>query len=84
MMDLPGENFLMHLLIFIYLIYALYIGAKGRRIAWQRRKFRSVAHFQATMNVWNIVGGVFTILGILHFIWSFNAFVWPYFDKLFF
>ncbi|MCB1220775.1 MAG: hypothetical protein H7A35_05045 [Planctomycetales bacterium] len=39
-------------------LYALYIGQKGKELAWQGRRFNDINQFNDTMSAWNIAGWI--------------------------
>jgi hypothetical protein len=44
-------------------VYWIYIGVNGRKLAWQSRKFESLKQYKQVMAAWDTVGGVlFSIL----------------------
>jgi hypothetical protein len=48
----------------LYLIYAIYIGIQGKKLAWQSRRFDSVQQFGETQRTWNIAGVILLVIGI--------------------
>lgn len=60
------------------LVYAIYIGIKGKEIAWRSRRFDSLAQFDETMRIWNIWGIVFVVLAVVgivvYFVFFFTIF----------
>jgi hypothetical protein len=43
--------------------YVVYLGIKGRELAWRGRRFADTAQYEATMRVWNIVGAISLVIG---------------------
>ena len=37
----------------LQLVYAIYVGIEGRKLAWKNRRFESVQQFEETMRAWN-------------------------------
>lgn len=55
-------------LFYLWPLYALVIGLKGRELAWRQRRFGSVAQYAATLGAWDTVGKVFVALDLLFYI----------------
>jgi hypothetical protein len=49
-------------------VYAIYVGIKGKELAWQNRRFDSVYQFRDTMRAWNSWGIFWMVIGIIGFI----------------
>jgi hypothetical protein len=45
------------------IVYSIYVGIKGREMAWQGRRFDSIEQFEGTMKAWNTWGLVCLIVG---------------------
>jgi hypothetical protein len=62
----------------LYLVYAIYMGIKGRELAWRSRRFDSLMQYEDTMRAWNNWGiGCLAALilgGLLYFIFAFAIF----------
>jgi hypothetical protein len=54
------------------LVYAIYIGASGKELAWKGKRFNSLEEYEATMRGWNIAGlillGIGVFIGIAYFV----------------
>lgn len=62
------------------LAYIIYLGLKGRELAWRSRRFRTVSEFEQAMHVWNVVGMISLIVGaILLVAWCCFIFSTPFF-----
>jgi hypothetical protein len=48
-----------------YIVYCIYIGVKGKEMAWQGRRFESIEQFNETMRAWNTWGLVLLCLSVL-------------------
>lgn len=46
----------------LHIVYVIYIGIKGREMAWQGRRFESVRQFSDTMREWNKWGLIVLII----------------------
>ncbi|MCC7479290.1 zinc ribbon domain-containing protein [bacterium] len=46
-----------------YIVYSIYIGIKGREMAWQERRFESVEQYEAVMKAWNSAGLAVLLIG---------------------
>ena len=60
---------LLALVPYVGFIVSIYLGFKGREMAWQNKRWASVEHFQRVQKQWSfwgvlIIGGIF-LLGIL-------------------
>ncbi|MAD03342.1 hypothetical protein NQS96_09950 [Pseudoalteromonas shioyasakiensis] len=60
---------LLALVPYVGFIVSIYLGFKGREMAWQNKRWDSVEHFQRVQKQWSfwgvlIIGGIF-LLGIL-------------------
>jgi len=44
---------------------AIYLGIRGNQIAWRRRPFRDLTHFEAVERRWGIWGAFFVVLQIV-------------------
>ncbi|MBN2083338.1 zinc ribbon domain-containing protein [bacterium] len=49
--------------------YAVYLGLKGRELAWHGRRFASAEEYEQTMRAWNIAGMISLVLPPLQAIW---------------
>lgn len=47
-----------------YIVYGIYMGIKGREMAWQERRFESLEHYEATMKAWNTWGLVLLCMAV--------------------
>ena len=47
------------------LVYAIYIGVNGKKLAWQGKRFDSVEQYAQAMKTWNLIGVLLFVLGIL-------------------
>lgn len=59
---------LLCLIPYIGLIFSLYLGIRGRELAWQNKRWKSIEHFNRVQRRWSIWAGVFfgiAIIGIL-------------------
>jgi len=56
----------------LYIVYTIYIGIKGRELAWRYRRFDSVLQYEETMRVWNTWGiiclAAFVLIVIAYFV----------------
>ena len=51
--------------------YIVYLGIKGRELAWHWRRFADRTQFEATMRVWNIAGVFSLIIGpLIWLVWT--------------
>jgi len=50
--------------------YVVFIGLKGRELAWQGRRFTSRKQYEDTMRVWNTVGLFSLALPVLQAVWQ--------------
>jgi hypothetical protein len=63
----------------LHLVYAIYMGIKGRELAWQGRRFDSVGQYDDTMKAWNKWGIIVTVvLGILLALYFVGVFVFAF------
>jgi hypothetical protein len=64
----------------LHIVYAIYMGIKGRELAWQGRRFDSVSQFEDTMKAWNRAGIIVTIVLaifiLLYFVVVFGLVFW--------
>ena len=44
------------------IIIEIILGVKGNKIAWNNKKWNSVADFEKALKTWNLVGILFTII----------------------
>ena len=62
------------------LVYAIYIGIKGKELAWQNRRFDSMHQFEETMKAWNKWGIIVTVIEVvllvLYFVGVFTFAMW--------
>lgn len=47
------------------LVFSIWLGCNGHRLAWQHRRFTSLQQFQETMKVWNTWGLWLFIIGLI-------------------
>lgn len=48
----------------LYVIYIVYIGLKGRELMWRNRRFHSVNEYVLVMKVWDGWGWIFIVLNV--------------------
>lgn len=48
--------------------YAIYMGIKGREMAWQDRRFESLEQYEAVMKAWNTAGMIVLGVGVAFFL----------------
>lgn len=58
--------------------YMIYIGMKGKELAWRSRRFAALSDYQQTMQVWNVVGIAAGVIGAILLIVS----IWYYFNAM--
>lgn len=62
------------------LVYAIYIGIKGKELAWQNRRFDSMMQFEDTMKAWNRWGIIVTVIEVvllfLYIVFVFGLAMW--------
>jgi hypothetical protein len=64
-----------------YLVYSIYMGIKGKELAWQGRRFDSIEQFNETMKAWNtwgiimlcVIGGFIVLYFVFVFLMVFLA-----------
>lgn len=60
---------LLALLPYVGLVMSIILGYKGRKWAWQNKKWESVEHFQSVQKKWSIWGVVISIAMLVIGIW---------------
>jgi hypothetical protein len=45
------------------LVYWFYVSSEGRKLAWRRRRFSSLAQYAKVMDAWHMAGLLFTLIG---------------------
>jgi len=51
--------------LFVVIGVVIWLGSSGHRLAWQNRRFDSLAQFRETMAVWNTWGVVLFIINMI-------------------
>ena len=64
----------------LQLAYVIYLGLKGKELAWRSRRFRTLSEYEQSMHVWNVVGMISLIVGALLLV----AWGWFVFNSSFF
>jgi hypothetical protein len=62
---------LLALLPYVGLVMSIILGYKGRKWAWQNKKWQSVEHFQDVQRKWTLWGIVFSVVSLVVGIWIF-------------
>ncbi len=60
----------------LYLIYSIFVGVQGKKLAWQGKRFASLEEYNQAQSTWNIVGVVCLAVGVLLTIAAFALLVW--------
>jgi hypothetical protein len=64
----------------LQLAYMIYIGLRGRELAWRSRRFRTLSEYEQAMHVWNVVGMISLIVGAFLLVaWGWYIFNSPVF-----
>lgn len=58
-------NFIPILGQFVSLGFSFYLGAKGNKLAWERKEWRDTAHFERVQHNWSVAGLIAFLLSIV-------------------